>query len=316
MLRHLQEEADGGYPERPAAQVVGLNTISTNKHSPITRSRRHKVKKTRTQQISKHGSSQGAGKRKHPHRLTLDTARKISASLHPLAAFLEARDEDDSRLWRLAQQLFKQPFDLDHFRAELLSKLQRVPYSQPQNPDRHKYTFHDRMKAAGALSVFLRTSTLRRIREWLLLADIISLDRDLERKHLSVERYPLRFHSFLTSELSRHERAIIAAISKYKVDRHSLDEYLTAVDREKMRQLRILCLSRWRGSRESLLGDHRNEYLVAEVGIFKLLKRCLANTLSDRFLRRLAVLLCAPPDAMSISEERDEACRKALARSS
>ena len=164
------------------------------------------------------------------------------------------------------------------------------------------------------MSVFLRASTLHRIRDWLLLRDIIRTDRELECKKLSVERYSLRFHSFLTSELSRHESAIIRAISKYKVDQRWLDEYLSAVDREKMRQLRILCLSRWPGSRKALLQKHQKEDVVAEIGIFELLEQLFSNVLPNRFRRRLTQLVCAPPDVNKISNERDEALRLALTR--
>jgi len=204
--------------------------------------------------------------------------------------------------------------DLNHFRAELLNKLRRVPYSQARFPDQHKDTFYERMEAAGALRVFLRTTTLRGIWHWLVLRDSVRTDRELESKHLSMERYPLRFHSFLSKELFRHERAIWAAISEYKVDERWLDDYLSAIVRENMRQLRILCLSKWPGSREPLLGKHREEELVAAVGIFYLLKRCFAGALPDRYLRRLTQLVCSPPDAKEISEERDEALEAELKR--
>jgi hypothetical protein len=242
---------------------------------------------------SSHGSSRETRKLKHHHRHPLNRARKNTALVHPLTAFLEESDAADSRLSRLALQISRQPVDLNDFRAELLNKLRRVPYSQPRDAHKHKYTFLDRLKAKRALSVFLRTSTLHGIRQWLLLRDIIRTDRELECKKLSVERYPLRFHSFLTSELSRHELAISAAISKYKVEQQWLDEYLSAVDREKMRQLRILCLSRWPGLRESLLEKHRDEDVAAQIGIFDLLKQCFGNTLKHRFLRRLTQLVCA-----------------------
>ncbi|HLW99796.1 MAG TPA: hypothetical protein VKR82_14200 [Candidatus Acidoferrales bacterium] len=262
------------------------------------------------------------GNLKQRHRLHFDTARKNIRQPHPLETFLEQLDDSDSRIWLLARQMSREPFDVNCFHAELLDKLQRTPYVQagaaiyfcPKNPDKHKYTFYDRLKSARALSVFLRTSTLRRIREWLLLRDIVRTDRELERKHLSVERYPLRFHSFLTSELSRHERAITAAISKYKVEQHWLDEYLSAVDREKMRQLRILCLSRWPRSREDLVGRHNNEDLVAAIGIFELLEQCFAKALPIRFVRRLTQLVCAPPEANEISNDRDDALLQALKR--
>jgi hypothetical protein len=261
-----------------------------------------------------HGSSRGARRLKQPLRLPLNRARKNTALAHPLTIFLEAGDADDSRLSRLARQLSRQPVDLNHFREELLNKLKRVPYSQPRDLDRHKPTFFDRLKVKGALSVVLRTSTLHGIRKWLLLREIISTDRDLERKNLSVDRYSLRFHQVLTSELSRHEKAIIRAISNYKADRRWLDEYLSAVDGEKMRQLRILCLSRWPGSRKALLKKHQKEDVVVEIGIFELLKQLFANVLPDRFLRRLTQLVCAPPDVNEISNERDEALRLALTR--
>jgi hypothetical protein len=259
-------------------------------------------------------SSRGARKLKRPLRLPLNRARKNAALAHPLTAFLEASDAADSRLSQLARQLSRQPFDLNHFREELLNKLKRVPYSQPREPVRHKYTFFDRLKANGALSVFLRTSTLYKIRKWLLLREIISTDRDLEHKNLSVERYSLRFHQVLTSELSRHEKAIICAISKYKAELRWLEEYLSAIDQEKMRQLRILCLSRWPESRKALLKKHQKEDVAVEVGIFELLKELFAKVLPDRFLRRLTQLVCAPPDVNEISNEQDEALRLALTR--
>lgn len=267
----------------------------------------------RKHQLS-HGSSRRARKLKQPLRLPLNRARKNTALAHPLTAFLEAGDAADSRLSRLARQLSRQPFDLNHFREELLNKLKRVPYSQPRDLDRHKYTFFDRLKAKGALSVFFRKSTLHGIRNWLILREIIRTDRDLERKNLSVERYSLHFHQVLTSELTRHEKAIIRAISKYKAERRWLNEYLSAVDEEKMRQLRILCLSRWPGTRKDLLKKHKKEDVVAEVGIFELLKELSANVLPDRFLRRLTQLVCASSDVNEISNERDEALRLALTR--
>lgn len=93
-----------------------------------------------------------------------------------------------------------------------------------------------------------------------------------------------------------------------------MNEYLSVVNREKIRQLRILCLSRWPGSRESLLEEYRDEDLAAAVGIFRLLKERFQNILSDRFLRRLSQLICARPDANEISNERDEALRRAIER--
>jgi hypothetical protein len=258
--------------------------------------------------------SQGARKSNRPLSLHLNRAQKNNSQLHPLTSFLQDDSDANSRLWRLAQQLSKPTFDLNHFRAEILGKLCRVPYSPTRYPDRHKYTFYDRLKHNGALSVFLRKATLQGIRQWLLLRDVLSTDRELECKNLSVERFPLPFHSALTTEFSRHERAIAAILSRYNVEDRCLEEYLSAVDHEKMRQLRTLCCSRWPESRETILGNHRSEHLVAEVGIFRMLKQLFAHDLSERFIRRLTLLLCAPPDANSISEERDEARRKSIAR--
>ncbi len=262
---------------------------------------------------SRHTRSGNASTLDVSSRRRVDRTRKNSVA-NPLTQYLEEERDADSRLSRLAQQMSRRPVDLNRCRAELLDKLRRVPYSQPRDPDRRKKTFHDRMKRDRALPAFLRTSTLCRIWGWLLLRDIIRTDRELENRKLSIERCPLHFHSFLTSELSRHERAITAGISKYKIDEGWLNEYLSAVNREKMRQLRILSLSRWPGLRGPLLEGFRDEGMTAEVGIFEVLKQCFAGALSDRFRRRLSQLVCAPPGANSISNERDEALRMALAR--
>lgn len=250
-----------------------------------------------------------------PHPLHSNSTGKHSAHSHFLSALLQVDpDHSESRLWRLAQQMSSRPVDLGRFRADVLTKLRRVAYSQPRDPHRRKYTFYDRIKTAGILPVFLCKSTLRGISEWLMLRDIVRTDRELEDKRLSVERHPLRFHSSMTLELSRHERAVTALMLKHRVEKQWAEEYLSAVGREGMRQLRILCLSRWPGSRESLLGKYRHEEVAAEVGIFDLLKGCVGHALSDRFLRRLAQLVCAPLDAREISNERDEALRRALER--
>lgn len=241
-------------------------------------------------------------------------AQKNTALSHPLTVFLNDADEADTRLSRLARQISRQPMDLNHFRAELLDKLKRVSYTQPRFPDQHKYTFYELMKSKRALRVFLRATTLRGVWNWLVLRDIVRTDRELETKKISAERYPLRFHSFLSKELFRHERAILAAISKYKVDERWMDEYLSAVVTENMRQLRILCLSRWPGSREPLLEKHTDEDVVAGIGVFDLLEQRFAKMLPDRFLRRLTQLVCAPPDRNEISNEKDEALRIALLR--
>src|ERR1700674_1023347 len=56
---------------------------------------------------------------------------------NPLVGFLgESPDDVDSRLWQIAQQLSQKPFDAKRFRADLLLKLRRVPYSEPRDPDR------------------------------------------------------------------------------------------------------------------------------------------------------------------------------------
>jgi len=261
-------------------------------------------------------SLRGTHKPKYPPHHPLIRAQKNTAPSHPLTVFLNDADEADTRLSRLARQISRQPLDLNLFRAELLDKLHRVPYTQPRDPNRRKYTFYERMKAIGILSVFLRATTLREIWDWLVLRDSVRTDRELESKHLSVERYPLRFHSLLSDELFRHERKILAAISKYKVNERWLDDYLSAVVTANMRQLRILCLSKWPGSREPLLEKHTEEDVVARIGIFDLLQQCFAKPLPDRFLHRLTGLICSPPDVKEISHEQDEALRRALERRS
>lgn len=247
-------------------------------------------------------------------RRRVDNARKNTALPNPLIAYLEELDDIDSRLARVAHQKSKESLDLKSLRADLLDRLRRVYYSQPRDPNRRKRTFHDRLKSKGQLSVFLRTSTLHEIRNWLLLRDIIRTDRELKSQKLSVARYPLRFHSFLTSELSRHENAITKAISKYKVDERWLGEYLSGVDHEKMRQLRQLCLSRWPGDRGALLKEYRDENLAAQIGILTSLKQSFDRTLPDRFVRRLTQLVCANSDVEKIDYNRDEALRVALSR--
>lgn len=261
-----------------------------------------------------HCNGRGAQNKISPFRLRLKS-RKNTALSNPLIAYLQDPDDDNSQLARVAHQKSKESFDPKSFRADLLDRLRRVYYSEPKRDGKpRKHTFYDRLQSYGVLPVFLRTSTLHEIQKWLQLRDIIRTNEELESKKLSVAGYPLRFHSSFTTELTRHENEIAKAISKHNVDKRCLDDYLSGVDREKMRQLRQLCSSRWPGDRGALLETHREEDLAAEIGIFELLRQLFDSALPDRFLRRLTQLVCAPPDVGEIDYNRDEALRTALRR--
>lgn len=248
------------------------------------------------------------------HRVSSNRAQKHTAQLHPLTSFSREPADGESRLERVATQILKRPVELYHLRADLLDKLHSVPYSQSIDPNRRKDTFYDKMTKAGALRVFLHASTLKGISQWLLLREIVRTDRDLESDNLSSEGYPLRFHNRLVSEFSRHENALTKILSKHKVNEQWLSRYFLAINEEKMRQLRLVCYSRFPGSRELLLGPHRNEDLLTEIGIFDLLKQRFKKPLPVRLLRRLSVLICSPPNSKEVSVEQEEALRKSLAR--
>jgi len=245
-------------------------------------------------------------------------AEQDLSKFNPLIIFLnESADDVDSRLWRIAQTCSQQLFDVDRFRADLLAKLKRVPYSEPRDPkDKEALeTFYDRLQAHRALSILLRTSTLRDIWRWLLLRETIKTDRELEYRKESAERCPVRFHTSLMTELLRHQRLVRTAIKKYNVDEHQMDTYLTMVNRQCVEHLRVYFLSRFPGSRKSLLGNGLKEALTAQTAVVRLLKlRYHRNPFSERFLRRLAQIICAPSDIREISSDCDDALRKSLER--
>jgi hypothetical protein len=253
---------------------------------------------------------------KNTHTSKRINHRSVLSSSNPLVSYLgESPDDVDSRLWQLAHQLSRQPFDANAFRDILLAKLRRVPYSQRSDPNRHKKTFHDVVKMHHALATLFHKTTLCEIWGWLLLRDIIKTDREFEFQRLSVEKYPLRFHSFLATELSRHERAVRKAIKDNNVDEHRMDRYLSVVNREYIGHRHICLLSRFPGSRRMLLQKGVKEDITAQERIYQLLKaRLRRSPLPDRFLRRLTQLVCAEPDIKAISDHRDDALRKNLER--
>lgn len=250
--------------------------------------------------------------KRHPHPL-IRRARKNNG-VAPLRQFIEETAPQGERLSQVALQVFERPFDIAGFRSALEEKLRQVPYSKPRDPDRHTITFYDRLNRGGALAIFLCTATLEEIHAWLLVRDAIAADRDLQRLRLSAARLPLRSHEKLFNEFERHEREICALISPQEARAPWFEQYLERVDQEKVRQLRPLIASRFSGSRESLIGRHRSENLAAEIGVFEVLSHKMPDSVPERVLRRLAQLVCAPPNTVDISEERDDALRKALSQ--
>ncbi len=253
-------------------------------------------------------------KNTHPTKRLLHRSALSSSNL--LVAFLsESPDDVDSRLWQLAQQMSRQPFDVNVFRVNLLTKLQRVPYSGSSDLSKNKKTFYDHLHTRHVLSTLLNKNTLREIWGWLLIREIIKTDRDLENRKETVAKYPLRFHSFLMTELSRHERVIRTAIKHYKVDEQVMDRYLSMVNREFLWHRHIHSLSRFPGSREILVRKGLKEDISVQEGIFRFLKARLRRiSLPDRFLRRLTQLICAGPEITEINPYRDDALRKSLER--
>ena len=226
----------------------------------------------------------------------------------------DTADDVETRLSLLAQQKL-QAADLERFKSDLLTKLKRVPYSQPRDPSRHNKTFYDRLEAANALGVILHPETLRSLFECRLLKDIGEADRELEQKGLSVTRHPLKCHSLLISELDRHEKTILAMLETHGISPALMAGHFAQIDREKMRQLRTLSLSRFPGSRKKLFRGRVKETLAAEENTYWTLKTvCTPHRLPDRFLRRLAQLVVAPPDVTEMLDEQEIALSRAITR--
>ncbi len=207
--------------------------------------------------------------------------RKIPAEPNPLPVFLrQSPDDNQSRLWEVAQRAIAAPVDLHQLETDLIAKLKRLSYPQPDDfplttqepapssrtgsvqkyvikprPDQRKKTFYECLEVSGAESVLLCPPMLKELGKCLLLRTIIEEDRKLEQGTISVERHPIAFHKRMMTLLASHEGAIESAQRKYNVDHPWMSEYLSRVAREYWRQARACYLSRYPGSRKELLGD-------------------------------------------------------------
>ena len=239
---------------------------------------------------------------------------KVPPEPNPLTVFLEqSPDGNQSRLREVAQRIAAQPFDLDRFRTNVVAKLKRFSYPQPPERDQHKKTFYDHLEVAKSLPVFWRPSNLRKMWDCLLLAQIVAEDRELEEKHLSVEKYPLAFYCDLADELLRHEKSISEIHQKYSVEASWMDNYLSLVLHQGLEPLRIVALSRFPGSRKEVLGGRRSNHTAVQEALFWTLKKCLKNSdLSDRFFQQLSVLISAPDNVKQLDSA--EPLREALER--
>jgi hypothetical protein len=256
-------------------------------------------------------------------------------TVNPLRRYLEGLDfGPDSRLAVLALAAAAEPFNLEQFHAELVAKLKRLKYPQPQPREKDK-TFHNILVEAGRLGVLLRPSTLYELWQCLQLKKIIERDRKLELTDRSMPGFPVRFHQSLVEEISRHVQVVEALARRHGAEGR-MEKYIEAVHRQLRDEARTFLLSaRYKGAREELLSGRRtadpfarrgrrgsrgprNEERAAQTTIYWVLKSKLQTKrsrdagISDALLRQLAELVLADPAVKDLSD--GEAIRRFIER--
>jgi hypothetical protein len=243
----------------------------------------------------------------------------------PLSRFLaDIFEDDESRLASVATQMVKanQQTDLQPFRDELVAKLQRLQYPQPpERGDREKTTFHQHLGTSGCLEIVLRPSTLRELRNCLLIPEIMGRDWDLQRQNISAVGYPVPFHRKLYKEAQKRLVEIAALVTKYG-ETEWMAEHRLQIEHQFRENIKLVLLStRYTGRRKELMSgqaaakvkrDPRDESLAARVATYWVLRTRLRGNdkMSDRFVRQLSLLIEAKSDVKELGS--DEPLRKAI----
>jgi hypothetical protein len=241
----------------------------------------------------------------------------------PLTRFLQNIDDPyvgESRLATLAAAAANEPFDVATFRQELLEKLKRVRYPQPEERETGRKTFYVHLVRALSIETIKGDSTLREIWNCLLIPQIVRRDRRLEEKNLSAVGYPLTFHRKLAREADKRLQEINKLESGFGNTRW-MDSYRGRLNHQFRDNIMLDILSkrakRHPGIRVELLSGQPkkqlghspwNARLAAEVAVYWILRTRLRRKVSDRFLRQLSLLINSPSDAI----ESDEALRDAI----
>jgi hypothetical protein len=232
-------------------------------------------------------------------------------------------DWGDSRLAELAARIAAEPFDLSKFRDEILHRLDRAVLTARASGRRVKFLDH---LSYPALATTLDNSTLRELRNCLLIPRVFDRDRELERKWLSPAGSPLRTH--LNS--AHHAEARMREIeSQAEEDGTSTDtEEYRRLDRQFRDDMILAILSKWHpGKRKELLSGKpvkdlkrqpRRKMVAAKVAVFWVLRTRLSRKdASDRLIHQLTVLISAPDQGLPIGDyelfAEAEALRKDLA---
>lgn len=236
--------------------------------------------------------------------------QRNNGSLHPLDVLLKkAGGEGESTLEFWARWVSGEwdSKSSAHFRKGIRTKIKLLKYEAPSSKSGKK-TFERILEDASALQRFLSPHVLTTIEKWFLLNEVLRLERKYRSEKKMTSGYPVQFHRSLLTELQRHYGAIDRITRKYNT-KYGIMNYGPMVFREILRQFKLLLPYRRPQSWRELLGEAdlpfspRDEEVAIKVGAFRYLKMVLAGegevkaTLSDQFLRELALLVMARADA-------------------
>lgn len=244
--------------------------------------------------------------------------KAISEDQGPLRWFLgQMFDANESRLAFLAHKTATKTFDAMVFRTELITKLKRLYYPQP-DPERGegKKTFHEILEDAGVIEVLLHEEVLRGLWQRRLLKDLFERDDDLRKKNMSMEGVPISEHWKKVRKIQKDMKILEKLAKEYRMET-SMAECYEKVAGECVKAWRPIMTTRYPDSKAEVILSHPSEELSSSVKsegtavqaiIYLWLKNKLQTKsnrrrgISDIFLCQLSELIWANPAVRSLSD--------------
>jgi hypothetical protein len=241
-------------------------------------------------------------------------AKSISSFRTPLDAFLaDVFVKYDSALYYPAKELTALPFDAASFRRDLVAKLKRLKYPQPERPGNDK-TFEEKLAAAGVLDALLHPETLRALWKCILIRTIAERDRELAAEGKDVTGEPLK-SQYRAADQMKDDLKALERIQNTYAPEESIEKIYSIVERKYRDMIKKAILSEHRRSRTELLTGRprtgllnviKSEQLASNIAIYRVLERALRpaspKNRSGIFLCQLAELISAEPNVRALGD--------------